>query len=206
MILQQSIGEWTTRAIHDTVDAIARQPVYAVPLRRSLLGRLIGWLFERLGDLIELFRGSRDLRVASVVAAALILFAIIGRIVIARQIDTVRRRGGYHANLGKGERRDYWTLARELAANGDHVAASHAVYAAVIDSLARSGVVTFHSSKTSGDYARELFRRGAANASEFRAFGRYFDRVVYGAATVAPEEYARLADIGQKLVATRTAA
>ena len=206
MILQQSIGEWTTRAIHDTVDVIARQPAYAVPLRRSLLGRLFGWLLERFADLIQLFRGSRDLRIAAIVAAALILVAIIGRIVVARQIDTVRRRGAFAADFGKGERRDFWKLARELAAKGDHVAASHALYAAVIDSLARTGAITFHSSKTSGDYARELFRRGAANATEFRAFARYFDRVVYGAGTVAADDYARLSDIAERLVVARSAA
>lgn len=206
MILQQAIGEWTTRAIHDTVDAIARQPVYAVPLRRSLLGRAIGWLFERLGQLIELFRGSRDLRIAAIVAAALILVAIIGRIVVARQIDIVRRRAGFGADFGTGERRDFWNLSRELAARGDHVAASHALYAAVIDGLARNGAIVFHSSKTSGDYARELSRRGAANASEFRSFARYFDRVVYGGSTVAADDYSRLADMAQRLTLTRTAA
>lgn len=206
MILQQSIGEWTTRAIHDTVDAIARQPAYAVPLRRSLLGRAFGWLLERFAELIELFRGSRDLRIAAIAAAALILFAIIGRIVVARQIDTVRRRGAFGAEFGKGERRDFWNLARELAAKGDHVAASHALYAAVIDSLTRNGAITFHSSKTSGDYARELFRRGAGNAPEFRAFARYFDRVVYGAATVSVDEYTRLSDMAEKLVVARSAA
>ena len=206
MIQQQSIGEWTTRAIHDTVDAIARQPEYAVPLRRSLLGRAFGWLIERFAELIELFRGSRDLRIAAIVAAALILFAIIGRIVVARQIDTVRRRAVFGADFGKGERRDYWNLARELAATGDHVAASHALYAAVIDTLARSGAITFHSSKTSGDYARELFRRGVTNASEFRAFARNFDRVVYGAATVGADDYGRLSAMAEKVVVTRSAA
>jgi hypothetical protein len=146
VIPPQAIGEWTTRAIHDTVDAIARQPEYAVPLRRSLLGRALGWLFERLGDLIELFRGSRDLRIAAIVGAALILVAIIGRIVVARQIDIVRRRAGFGADLGRGQRRDYWNLARELAASGDHLAASHALYAGVIDGLTRNGAITFHSS------------------------------------------------------------
>ena len=205
-MLQQSIGDWTTRAIHDTVDAIARQPAYAVPLRRSLLGRAFGWLLERFADLIELFRGSRDLRIAAIVAAALILFAIVGRIVVARQIDTVRRRGAFGADFGTGERRDFWNLARELAADGDHVAASHALYAAVIDSLARSGAITFHSSKTSGDYARELVRRGAANASEFRVFARHFDRVVYGAVTVNSDDYARLFSMAERLVVARSVA
>ena len=206
MILQQSIGEWTTRAIHDTVDAIARQPEYAVPLRRSLLGRAFAWLLERFGELINLFRGSRDLRIAAVVGASLILVAIVGRIVVARRIDYVRRHAGFGADFGNGERRDFWRLASELAARGDHVAASHALYAAVIDALTRSGAMTFHSSKTSGDYARELFRRGVPHASEFRTFARYFDRVVYGAATVAPADYARLVEMAQRFVLVRTAA
>ncbi len=206
MILQQAIGDWTTRAIHDTVAAIAKQPAYSVPLRRSLLGRAFGWLFERIADLIALFRGSRDLRIAAIVAAAIILVAIIGRIVIGKQVDVVRRRAGFDADFGTGQRRDFWNLARELSASGDHVAASHALYAAVIDGLTRSGAITFHSSKTSGDYARELSRRGIINASDFRAFARYFDRVVYGASSVVPDDYGRLFEMAQHLVVTRTAA
>jgi hypothetical protein len=206
VIPQQRIGEWTASAIHDTVAAIARQPAYAVPLRQSILGRIVAWVFARIADLVRLFQGSRDLRVLSLVAAGLILVAIVGRIVVARQVDVIRKREGFGADFGAGARRDFWNLARELAERGDHVAASHALYAAVIDALTRSGSIAFHSSKTSGDYARELTRRGLANASEFRAFARYFDRVVYGASSVAADDYARLVDMAARLVVTRTAA
>jgi hypothetical protein len=206
VILQQRIGPWTTGAIHDTVHAIASQRVYAVPLRRSIFGRIITWLLDRLGEILELARGKHDLRIAVIVAVALVLLAIIGRIIIAKQIDIVRRGAGFGADFGTGQRRDFWKLSRDLAATGDHVGASHALYAAVIDGLTRSGAITFHSSKTSGDYGRELSRRGSANAKQFRAFAREFDGIVYGAATVSADEYARLADMAQALVVARAAA
>jgi len=206
VILQQRIGEWTTAAIHDTVDAIARQPAYTVPLRRSLFGRVINWLLERLSELVELARGSHDMRIASIVGVILVVLAVVARIVVAKQIDIIRKRSGFGADLGVGQRRDFWKLARELAASGDHVGASHALYAAVIDGLSRTGAIAFHSSKTSGDYARELTRRGAANAGEFRAFARDFDSVVYGGSDVAANDYARLLDRAQRLTNARAAA
>ena len=170
------------------------------------MGRAFGFLFEKLVQLISLFRGSRDLRIVTIAAAALIVLAIIGRFVVARQLDVAARRAGFHADIARGDRRDFWVLARELAAGGDNLGACHALYAAVIDSLARSGVVKFHASKTSGDYARELDRRGSPAPSDFRAFARRFDRVVYGLTGVTADDYARLADEAQRLVSIRNAA
>ena len=44
-------------------------------------------------------------------------------------------------------------------ADGNFNAASHALYAALLERIARSGAVALHASKTGGDYWRELRRR-----------------------------------------------
>jgi hypothetical protein len=203
--LAQSVGRWSTAEIHDTVAAIARQPAYATPLRKSLLGRALAYLVARFGDLLDLMHGSGNFRIVAVAAVALIALAIVGRIVVARQLDVMARRAGASREV-TGGRRDYWNLSRELAAAGEYDAASHAVYAAVIDALSRSGAVTFHSSKTSGDYARELRRRGSPAFQDFRTFGRLFDRIVYGAPSVNRETYAELARAAQSVPSVRDAA
>ena len=200
------MGQWPAEAIHDTVAAITRQPAYAIPLRRSLLGRVFRYLIERLSDLIALFRGSQDLRIVTVVAVLLVIAAIAGRILITRQIDVSARRSRLRANTARGEGRDLWALSRELSAAGDYVAASHALYAAVIDALARSGAVKFHLSKTSGDYALELRRGGFGGSSNFRAFARRYDRIVYGLLPVGAEEFAELSNMARDVTDTRAAA
>ena len=202
---QQAVGRWSTAEIHDTVAAIARQPQYATPLRQSLFGRALAYVIDWLSDLIRLFHGSREFRLVVIAATALVVLAVVGRIVISRQLDVLGRREG-RGGTARGERRDFWAMSRELAAAGDYTGACHALYAAVIDALARSGSVKFHSSKTSGDYLSELRRNGSPAVQSFRAFARLFDRVVYGAASAAGDDYERLVRAAESATSIRTAA
>jgi hypothetical protein len=199
------VGRWSTAEIHDTVAAIARQPAYATPLRRSLLGRALSFLVNRFVDLLGLLNGSREFRWIAIVATLLIVLAVAGRIVISRQLDVLGRRQGRGSRMSSAGK-DYWAMSTELAAAGDYVGACHALYAAVIDSLARSGAVKFHASKTSGDYARELRRHGSPAVQSFRAFARQFDRIVYGMSLADRDEYERLARAAEQVTSARKAA
>lgn len=204
-ILQQVIGGWTARQIHDTVAAIARQPEYAVPVRRSLLGRLLRWIVERVADLIAMLSGSRSARITVIAAVALIVIAIVGRFLVTRQVELRRRTGASLRAIGS-ERRDYWVLADELAEGGNIVGACHAVYLAVLESLARSGALTFHASKTPGDYVRELRQRRAVIAPEFRAFSREFEAAVFGPTMPVAATYTALRQRAERMLAQRAAA
>jgi uncharacterized protein DUF4129 len=170
-----------------------------------LLGRALTFLVNRFADLLTLLNGSREFRWIAIVATILVVLAVVGRIVVSRQLDVLGKRDGRGARLS-GDRRDYWALSRELSAAEDYVGACHALYAAVIDTLARGGAVKFHSSKTSGDYARELRRNGSQALQNFRAFARQFDRVVYGAASADRGDYERLARAAEQATAVRNAA
>lgn len=204
-ILQQVIGGWTARQIHDTVAAIARQPEFAVPVRRSLFGRFLRWLLARLADLIAMLGGSRGARITVIAAVAAIVIAIVGRLIVSRQVELRRRTGASLRAIGS-ERRDYWALADELAAKGNALAACHAVYLAVLASLARDGALIFHSSKTPGDYAREVRQRRPGAAAEFRSFVREFETAAFGRTAPVVATYTALRRSAERVASRRVAA
>lgn len=198
-------GGWTARQIHDTVVAIARQPEYAVPIRRSLLGRLLRWLLQRIADLIGYLGGSPRARLPVIIAVALIVIAVAGRILVARQVQARRRTAASLRAIGS-ERRDYWVLADELARTGNFAGACHAIYLAVLDALARAGALTLHASKTPGDYAREVRQRRSSVAGAFREFVRQFESAVFGPVAPVAETYAALRRSAEPIIARRAAA
>jgi protein involved in polysaccharide export with SLBB domain len=193
-VLQAVAGGWTAKQIHDTVAAIARQPAYAAPVRQTLLGRLVRFIGDELRDLIQLFGGSQNARVVVIVAVALLILAIAGRIVVGRRLE-LRRRTASSLQIVGSTRRDYWALAAELEQRGDFVGASHALYLAVLDALSRAGGVSFHASKTVGDYVRDLRQRRSPFSDAFREFADRFERDVFGADTPNASTYRRLTDL-----------
>ena len=188
---RDTIARWSASTIHDTVAAIAKQPAYSRSIRQSLFGRFLRFIADRLSDLQRMLGGAASARVIVIAAVALIVVVIVARIVVARRLEEQRSRVRA-ARAGARDRTDHWAAARELAAAGDHAAACHMLYAAVLDSLARTGVVRVHPSKTSGDYVRELARRSGTAAPTFAAFARQFERTVFSTEAVSAEDFDRL--------------
>jgi len=186
-----SAGHWTARAIHDTVAAIARQPAYSTSLRETLLGRFFRFLLDRFRDLRDLLSGVPGARLIVIVGVALIVVVIVARIVVARRIEDGRLRA-HPRGRGRAGQADFWMSARELSQAGDHEAACRALYAAVLGELTRTGAIRLHPSKTSGDYARELARRGAPSAPAFRTFARQLEHLVFGGRSVSASDFDRL--------------
>ena len=199
------MAQWSARQIHDTVDAIMRQPAYGHGARQSLIGRLFRFLGERFNALFRAVEGSLNARIVVILAIAAIVFVIVARIVVdRRQAEARRQRGG--ARVRAGERRDFWQDASVAADQGRFAEACHALHAAVIDQLARDGLVKWHASKTNGDYARELRRRGAPAYADFRVFARDFDRVAFGTSEIGRDDYVRLRAEAERIVVRRAAA
>jgi len=193
-VLQGIAGGWTPKQVHDTVAAIVRQSAYAVPVRQTLLSRVLKFIGDEFRDLIELVGGWGNARIMVLAAVALLLIAIIGRVVVGRRFEQRRRTAGSLQIVGS-TRRDYWVLATELEQRGDFVAASHALYLAVLDTLGRTGALTFHTSKTVGDYVRDLRQRNAASLGAFQEFGSRFERDVFGAEPPTGVTYRKLAEL-----------
>ncbi|MGH7710434.1 MAG: DUF4129 domain-containing protein, partial [Gemmatimonadaceae bacterium] len=84
------------------------------------------------------------------------------------------------SNAGTGRSFPTFDDARRLAREGRYADAMHVLYAAILEALAQQRLVRLHSSKTSGDFARELRGRAHPAYDAFRTFARRFDRLFYG--------------------------
>ena len=196
---------WTAEQIHDSVASITRQPAYAVPVRESIIGRIVMTAFRWIRDLIDRTGSWPDARYLLIAAVALLIVIIAARIAIDQRMNA-RRAAGEGLRMLGGDGRDYWALAAQLDAGGKHVEACHAIYLAVLDAFARAGLLRFHASKTSGDYARDLRQRAAPQAVDFAHFARAVERSVYGWTAPTHDDYAQLASAAERLVRRRAAA
>jgi hypothetical protein len=174
--------------VHDTVAAIARQPAFAQSVAQSLLGRFVQFLVRRVDDLFRFFNETPGARPVVVGAAIVVVLAIAARLVIAARVGD----GEHRLAISRGARgahADPLETARALAESGRHVAAAHALYGALLDRLASRGWIRFHSSRTSGEYARELRQKGLPAYASFRAFATRFDHLIYGLGTCDAEQF-----------------
>jgi hypothetical protein len=190
-MLMQGVEQWGAGAIHDTVGVLLRDPAYHRSFWSSVAGRVLLELGRFVMWVIDAMRGIPGGRATILTIVAVVLLLIIGRLFLAAQWsdDVLFRR---KAGGARAFRIDPWTDAERLAAAGDYMGAAHALYQAVIRRLAVSERVRVHASKTSGDYVRDLRRRGSPLAASFQAFGRRFDRVVFGAGVCTAADYAAL--------------
>lgn len=182
-----------------------RGPEFARSGRESLLGRFLRYVLAQIRDLLSHYRGSASARYVVIAALVALVLIVIARIVIARDADAQIRRRGIASRRSSPDA-DLWGSARALAAAGDFAAASHALYAALLERMARQGQVALHASKTGGDYWRELRRRGSPLAGDFRVFARRFDRVMFGASSVTSADFDELAGLADRVLDARRAA
>jgi hypothetical protein len=179
-LLQAAERRWASAAVHDTVRAVLRDPSFRRSLRRSLADRILLWLFdwwERLMRSVKHLPSGRSIGLAFV---ALIVLFVLARLVIAARTPDARSERSAHRRRGAVTSDDPWHAAEALVAQGRFEEAAHALYRGVVFSLGREERLRLDPSKTSGDYARELRRRGSASLAPFRAFTRRFDVAVYG--------------------------
>ena len=189
-------------AIRDTMAAIFRQPAFARE-RPSWIAAQMDRFWTWLGNVLRsifgpLFR-SRETNPLMfwilVTILALIFLAIVARL---GYVSYLRRTQGIDARAfsggaaGSARGGDPRLLAQQLAAQGNFTDAAHALYMALLEALARRGLVRLHSSKTVGDYVRELRSRSSAIYARFRDFARLYEVVVYGTGYCDRERYERL--------------
>jgi hypothetical protein len=191
--------------IHDTVAAVVRDPAFHRDLQQSLWSRLFQWLGELWSWLVGALGRSGLARPLGYALLALLVIAIVLRLfVVSRAADQSRPA---RATRRRDERVDeLLALARRLAADGRFEEAAHALYRAVLLSVARTERLRLDASKTSGDYARELRARGSPAGVPFRAFARRFDDGVFGHGGCDARLIDDLERLADPLLATRRAA
>jgi hypothetical protein len=178
-------------AVHDTVAAIARQTAYERTMGESAWQRISQWIWRAIQSLFDFFRGSQTGRHVTVALVVLLVVAIAVHFILAAHAarsDVVAADAG----PSRGRATDAWREAERLAAGGRYTEASHGLLLALLSAFAQRGEVRLHASKTAGDYARELARRGSTSRGPFQQFRRRYDAVIFGTGTVDADEYAAL--------------
>jgi hypothetical protein len=198
------LAPWPAREVHDTVSAIVNSPDFARSLGASLAQRAWRALTEFIRELFGVAERIPHGSLIAKVVAILLVAAIVIRVVLARRlrdkqsrIRVARARGGRIV--------DPWTEAESLAREGNYTEAAHALYAAVLDRLADTERLRLDPAKTSGDYARDLLRRGSRAYSGFRAFSRRFEALIYGAGSLVAGDYYELRRIAEGVVEEKAA-
>lgn len=177
--------------MRDTVRSITNEPAFDRALQRTILDRLLellGHWLRALFDLLPALGIGNRLIIALAIA---VIALIVARLVLRARAQREFWAGDRHESRG-GRRIDHWFEAERLALSGAHLEAAHSLCAALLAASARRGEVTLHPAKTTGDYARELRRRGVATAADFQRFRTRYDRVIYDAQRCSAEEYAAL--------------
>jgi hypothetical protein len=187
-VLAAIAQQWGARNVHDTVATLVRDRAYERSIVGSLIARALMAVFDGIGRLIKAFQQIPGGRTTVVVVVGVIIALIAGRAILTARLEgdefIRRRRRGTQV-----VRADAWSEAERLAAMGDYTGAAHALYQAVLRRLAGTDRIRLHASKTSGEYWRELRRRGSPAAAPFQQFGRRFDRVIFGIGECSPEEF-----------------
>lgn len=172
------------------LDSTFGQRAYDRSIRATLWRRIMDWIGAQLDKLFEAARHSPGTARAVVVLLVLVSAAIVSRALYLRwqRRELAPTRRGARGAAGD----DPWSAAAALAAGGDHTAAAHALYAALLARLARRERLRRHPSKTAGEYVRELRALASPAHAPFRAFARDYDVVVYGIGTCDATRYGRL--------------
>jgi len=179
VLIQVAQRSWSPGAIHDTVDAVARQLVFRQGLRHSLGERILDWIGQLIARLLRAFGGTGIPRGVGFAIVAVIVLLVVARLVLAARLrDDDVRRGRRRTRAERGD--DPFDSAERLADEGRFEEAAHALYRGVLLALARGERLRLDPSKTSGDYSRDLRARASAAHQPFRAFARRFDEAVYG--------------------------
>lgn len=203
-LLQPAADRVPADSIREAVREIAAGRAYHRSLRTSLFDRVWRWfmdLLDRIFTAVGEVPNSRNIGIAVVVVVVLL---VVARIVYSTrlgvdELDATRARKGQ-------ARTNPLADAERLAADGAWIDAAHALYRASLEAIARQHGARLHPSRTSGDYVRELRRRGSPAAAAFRQFARRYDRMVFGYAPCDADGWAALRADFEQLVRVERAA
>lgn len=186
-------------AVREAIDDILREPRYREPTE-PLLDRILGWFFERLGDLVgSMFGGP-----GGTVLVFAILAAVIGGIVvlIVRGMrmpslpSAPARRASTMVELSRT--RDEWLAeAASLEAEGRWREGLRCRHRALVADLVAKGWIPERAGRTAREYVGDVRRRAPGAEPAMREATELFERAWYGAADTGAAEAARFAALDE---------
>jgi Domain of unknown function (DUF4129) len=191
--LQAPIG---STAIRDTISRIVLERGYQRSLTSTLFSRLWNWFWDFVTGLFREAVASRGTYLITIALLSLLAVASIVRaIIVARARRTAANRRQLPETAD-----EKLAAARALAAQGAYVEAAHRLYAAVVTRLAEERRVRWHTSKTVGDYWRELRAASDERTGAYQSFARTYEIVAYGDGLCDATRYARLEQLAEPMV------
>jgi hypothetical protein len=180
------------RAVRDTIAVVFRQRAYDRSVIRTLWDRILGTIFDWIGDLFRAIGHSQTAKATILFVLAAILAVVAIRVLVFTNagLSPFGRGRARHGRAGAGG--DPWADAQRLAAAGQYTDAAHALYRALLESIARREHLRLHPSKTVGDYGRDLRRGSSVLFPPYREFARSYETVVYGWGICDRARYERL--------------
>lgn len=194
-MLQGGLPALPPDSVRETLAAVFAQRDYHRPLRRSVWQFVVGVWNDVMRALFSALRDVPWVKWAVIGTALLVLSAIIARLLFKRQ---VRHSMGQSTGCSSPQH-DPWSVARGLAAAGDYLGAVHALYLALLESVALADRLTLDPAKTVGDYTRELRASSSARLPLFREFARIYEPVVWGSRNCDRYCYDTLAAIASRV-------
>lgn len=184
--------------VQQTISAVFAGEQYQRSLRRSLWEQLVGWIGRIINAVMRAMEDSPTLKWTVILSLAGIATAIAIRVAYVKRLDEIGGRVRLHDSKQCG-RGNLWNLAQEEAAAGEFLQAAHTLYMAILESISRSDRIVIESSKTVGDYSRELRRKASQSLPLYREFAHLYEPVVWGTGRCDRESFDRLAVIAQRL-------
>lgn len=135
------------------------------------------------------------------VTAAFILAVVVtiaGRVAYARKMERAGTPGMARVHARAGHR-DPWAAAQAAARAGNYLEAAHALYFAVLQTLAATDRLVLDSAKTVGDYTRELRRSSSHSLPLYRDFARVYEPIVWGSRDCDKASFEQLSGIASRL-------
>ena len=194
------MGPFDNAAIADTVAAVLRSSAFAGRGTVSIGELITEWIWNLVLRFFGFAQSHPAVGLVFRIALGLALLIVLARIAYALVVRFAPsvigvRRFDPHRHV------DWWATAQALAAHDDYTGAAHALYLALIGSVARRGLVSLHESKTTGDYLRELRRKpDAIDLPRFTDFTRSYDPVLSGIGTCDRDRYTTLNTLADSLL------
>jgi hypothetical protein len=172
--------------------------------RPGLVQRLIGWLVDRAGELLDKVAGvSPGGRAGLAVLALLVVVAVVA---VRLRVGPVGRRAATDPALFTGRARtaaEHRAAADAHAARGEWAEAVRERLRAVVRSLEERAVLDERPGRTADEAAAEAGLALPSCAEDLRGAARLFDDVWYGGRPAGPGSDAALRALDERVRATR---
>ena len=168
--------------------------------------RVIRWLFERVGELLDRAAGTSPLGWFGLLGIAVLVVLVV--VVVRRRTGALHRSASPDLFSAGGFRsaEQYRGDAERFAASGAWAEAVRARLRAVVRDLEDRGLVDVRPGRTADEVARDAGRVLPAAAADLRVGARIFDDIWYGGRPADPAAYRRIVEVDAAVTSARPAA